>query len=177
SARRVLLDELAELLDRFHRQSLVLLDRLHLVVVAHGEPELDEIGDLVLRKECQERLELLHRLVELPLAVERLADEETGPRRVGRVRVPLDDLPEILSRLVVPPVAQLRLAELVELLRRQNRRRGGLQPPAAARREQQARHENTQEWGRRSHQNWPIHIAHSVKKARPSRYPRPRLPE
>src|SRR3989449_10874176 len=109
STRRVLLDEFSELVQGLLRQPLVLLHGLQLVVVAHGEPELDEIGDLVLGKEGQKPFELAHRLVELTLTVERLADEEAGPRRVRRVRVPLDDPPEILPRLVVPSVVQLGL--------------------------------------------------------------------
>ena len=56
----------SELLHGLQREALVLLHRLDLVVVAHGEPELDEVGDLVLGKEGQERLELADRLVELP---------------------------------------------------------------------------------------------------------------
>src|SRR2546430_13016958 len=44
------------------------------------------------------RSELLDRLVELRLAIVSLADQEAGPRRVGRVRVSLDDFLEVLSR-------------------------------------------------------------------------------
>src|SRR5438093_496271 len=183
SARRVLLDELSELLQSLPRQALVLLHGLQLVVVAHGEPELDEIGDLVLGEEGQEPLELAHRLVELTLPVERLADQEAGPRRVRRVRVPLDDPPEILPRLVVPSIVQFGLTDLVQLLGRQDRCRRRLHPGAAARQEQQACHEDARECGKEPHRNWPIHIAHSVREnllpvappRRASRYPRPGL--
>src|SRR5439155_464915 len=65
STRRVLLDEFSELVQGLLRQPLVLLHGLQLVVVAHGEPELDEIGDLVMGKEGQKPFELAHRLVEL----------------------------------------------------------------------------------------------------------------
>src|SRR6185436_17134020 len=71
----ILLDQLLELLHRLGREPLILLDRLELVVVAHGQPVLHEVGDLVARIEGQEGLELLHRLVELSLAVERFPQE------------------------------------------------------------------------------------------------------
>src|SRR5207302_1291000 len=51
AALRVILDELLELRQRLPGERLVLLDRLHLVIVAHRETVLDEIGDLVLRVE------------------------------------------------------------------------------------------------------------------------------
>src|SRR5437867_7096921 len=112
AALRILLDELPELLERLLGQSLVLLDRLELIVIAHRESELGEVGDLVAREEGQEGFELPRRLVELALAIVRLTDEEAGPRRVRRVRMSLDDLSEVQPRLVVPLVVQLALAEL-----------------------------------------------------------------
>src|SRR5919197_979749 len=42
-ALRVFLDEFSELLERLLREPLVLLDRLHLVVIAHRQAVLDEV--------------------------------------------------------------------------------------------------------------------------------------
>src|SRR5438034_1380675 len=170
AALRVFLDELSELVERLLREALILLDRLELIVVAHREPELCEVGDLMPWEEGQEGLELTRRLVEFPLSVVGLADEEPPLRRVRRVRMSLDDLSEVLSRFVVPLVVQLGLAELVELFRRQDRRRRGPEHTAAARDEQQADQEDARAnrkvpW----HRNWPIHIAHSKGKSRLSR--------
>src|SRR6185369_12810558 len=114
-----------------------------LVVVAHGQPVLHEVGDLVARIEGQEGLELLHRLVELSLAVERFPQEEAGPRRPRRVRVPLDDLAERIARLDVAPPLQLLLALRIELIGQQDRRRSRAQPGAPARYQQQACEEET----------------------------------
>src|SRR2546426_3158727 len=170
AALRVFLDELSELVERLLREALILLDRLELIVVAHREPELREVGDLMPWEEGQEGLELTRRLVEFPLSVVGLADEEPRLRRVRRVRMSLDDLSEVLSRFVVPLVVQLGLAELVELFRRQDRRRRGPEHTAAARDEQQADQEDARAnrkvpW----HRNWPIHIAHSKGESRLSR--------
>ena len=82
AALRVFLHELLELVERLLRQRLVLLDGLHLVVVAHREAVLDEVCDLVPGKERQEAFELLYRFVELGLAIVRLADVEPRLRRV-----------------------------------------------------------------------------------------------
>src|SRR5882672_10408571 len=54
----------------------------------------------------------------------------------------LDDLAELLPRVVVPLVVQLGLAELIELLRRKDRRGRRLEQSAAARDEQQADQED-----------------------------------
>ena len=94
---------------------LILLDGLHLVVVAHGEAVLHEVGDLMARVERQERLELLDGLLPLALAVVRLADEEPRPGRVDRLRVTLDDLLERRPRVGVAAAVQLGLAEGVEI--------------------------------------------------------------
>ena len=94
---------------------LILLDGLHLVVVAHGEAVLHEVRDLVARVERQERLELLGRLVPLALAVVRLADEEPRPGRIDRLRMALDDLLERRPRVGVAAAAQLGLAEAVQV--------------------------------------------------------------
>src|SRR5262249_55969969 len=119
----ILLDELLELLDRLDGQSLVLLDRLELIVVAHSQPVPHQVCDLVARVEGQERLELLHRLVELGLAVERLADQEPGPGRPRRVGMTLDDLAEGLACLDVAPALELPFTLGVQLVRRKDRRR------------------------------------------------------
>src|SRR2546430_17581801 len=84
--------ELLELVERFLREPLVLLDRLHLVVVAHRQAVLDEISDLVAGEEREEGLELLDRLVELRLAIVGLAHKEAATRRIRALRVALDDL-------------------------------------------------------------------------------------
>src|SRR5262245_16954183 len=114
----IILDQLLELLEGFQGQRLVLLHRLHLVVVAHGHPELDEVGDLMARIEGQEDLELLDGLFEVTLAVVRLADQEPGARRVAGVRVALDDLLELRSGLLVALPAQFLHALLVQLFGR-----------------------------------------------------------
>src|SRR3989304_1420485 len=118
AALRVLLDELPELLHRLDREPLVLLVGLELVVVAHPEPVLDEVGDLVPREEGQERLELLDRARELALAVEGLADEEARPGRERGVRMALDELAGVLPPLVVAVAILLRLSELGQVLGR-----------------------------------------------------------
>src|SRR5687767_12351606 len=144
AAVRVLLDQLLELLHRLGGEPLVLLDGLELVVVAHGEPVLDQVGDLVARIEGEERLELLHRLVELRFPVECLADQEARARRPRRVRMPLGDLAEGLARLRVTAPLQLLLADRVELVGRQDGHRGRAQVCAAAGQSQQrAREEKT----------------------------------
>src|SRR6266480_283792 len=135
---RVLLHELLELVERLLREPLVLLDRLHLVVIAHRQAVLDQVGDLVAGEEGHERLELLDRLVELRLAIVSLADQEAGPRRVGRVRVSLDDFLEVLSRLAVTLPGQILLPDRVELVGGEDRRRSGPEPAAAARDQEQA---------------------------------------
>src|SRR2546430_15599299 len=84
------------------------------------------------------RSELLDRLVELRLAIVSLADQEAGPRRVGRVRVSLDDFLEVLSRLAVTLPGQILLPDRVELVGGEDRRRSGPEPPAAARDQEQA---------------------------------------
>jgi hypothetical protein len=137
TAVRVLLDELLELLGRLDGEALVLLDRLELIVVAHGQAVLHEVGDLMARVEGEEGLELLHRLVELRLAVEGLADQKARPRRPRGVRVSLDDLAECLSSLDVAPALQLRLALRVQLVGGQDRGRRRTEPGAAAGGQQQ----------------------------------------
>src|SRR5213594_3827554 len=135
---RVLLDELPELVDRLLGEPLILLDRLHLIVIAHRQAVLDEVGDLVAGEEPHERLELLDGLVELRLAIIGLADQEARARRVGRVRVALDDLLEVLAGRVVALRGQLLLSGRGELLGGEDRRRGGPEPAAAARDQEQA---------------------------------------
>src|SRR6266404_3946615 len=115
AALRVLTHEHLEGLHRLPRDLLVLLHRLHLVVVAHRQPELGQVGDLVARIERHEGLELLDGLVELSLAVERLADQEAGPRRVARLGVPLGDLAKRGPRVLEPALAELALAFRVQL--------------------------------------------------------------
>src|SRR5580765_2034627 len=146
-ALRVFLHELLELVERLLGQRLVLLDGLHLVVVAHGQPILDQVRDLVPGEERQEPLELFHRLVELGLAIEGLADVEPRFRRVRRVRVALDDLPEILPRLVVPAITQLGFTGLVELIWRQDRRRRRRERCAAGHEQRQGQREDTYKQG------------------------------
>src|SRR6266705_1886161 len=119
-------------------EPLILLDRLHLIVIAHRQAVLDEVGDLVAGEEPHERLELLDGLVELRLAIIGLADQEARARRVGRVRVALDDLLEVLAGRVVALRGQLLLSGRVELLGGEDRRRGGPEPAAAARYQEQA---------------------------------------
>src|SRR5690349_6123264 len=115
AALRILADQHAEGLHRLAGDLLVLLHRLHLVVVAHGEPELDQVGDLVPRIEGHEGLELLDGLVELSFSVVRLADEEAGARRVARLRMPLGDLAERGARLLEAALVELVLTLGVEL--------------------------------------------------------------
>src|SRR5262249_45898056 len=93
-----------------------------------GQPVLDEVSDLVTRVEGHEGLEFLDRLVELRLAIVRLAHEEARARRVGRVRVSFHDLEEGRPRLGVAPLAHLVLTDLVELLGGKDRCRRALQP-------------------------------------------------
>src|SRR5207248_5802190 len=112
---RILLHELLELLHRLLRERLLLLDGFDLIVVRHREAELHEVRDLVPRIEGEERLELLRGLVEVGLAIVRLADQEARAWRVGRVRMPLDDLAELLPRLRVAFLGELGLAEPIEL--------------------------------------------------------------
>src|SRR2546426_718735 len=119
-------------------EPLILLDRLHLIVIAHRQAVLDEVGDLVAGEEPHERLELLDGLVELRLAIIGLADQKARARRVGRVRVALDDLLEVLAGRVVALRGQLLLSGRVELLGGEDRRRGGPEPAAAARDQEQA---------------------------------------
>src|SRR5438132_6997311 len=138
AALGVFLDELPELVDRLLGEPLVLLDRLHLVVIAHRQAVLDEVGDLVAGEERHERLELLDGLVELRLAIVGLADQEARARRVGRVRVALDDLLEVVAGRVVAFRGQILLPGRVELLGGKDRRRGGPEPAAAAREQEQA---------------------------------------
>src|ERR1700675_2666504 len=76
AALRVFLDQLLELLEGLDGQPLVLLDRLDLIVVGHGQPVLHEVGDLMARVEGHEGLELCDGLVELAFPVEGLANEE-----------------------------------------------------------------------------------------------------
>src|SRR5207248_454049 len=159
-ALRILLDELLELLERLGGETLVLLDRLELIVVRHRQPILHEVGDLVTRVEGEERLELLDGLVELRLSVEGLAQEEAAPRSPRRVRMPLDDLAERFARLGVATVAELFLALRVELVGRQDRRGRGLEEGTPAGHEQQACEERARHRsGEHPHENWPIHIA------------------
>src|SRR5262249_30537848 len=112
----ILAHQLLELLDGLDGRALVLLHRLHLVVVAHGEPVLHEVGDLVTRIEGHEGLELLDGLVEGAFTVVRLADEEARPRRVLRLRMPLHDLLEARARLRVVLLLHVLLALLIEIL-------------------------------------------------------------
>src|SRR4029077_13713105 len=114
-ALRVLAHQELERLHRLAGDLLVLLHRLHLVVVAHGEPELDQIGDLVAGIEGHEALELLDGLVELSFPVVRLPDQEARPRRVSRLRGPLRQLAEGGTRVVEAALVELGLALRVEL--------------------------------------------------------------
>src|SRR5258705_7494427 len=85
SALRVVLHELLELVERLLRQRLVLLHGLHLVVVAHRQPVLHEVRDLVAGKKSQGGLQLFYRPFGLSLAVVKLAALEKalwGRRRV-----------------------------------------------------------------------------------------------
>src|SRR5207302_7571352 len=132
AALRVILDELLELRERLPGERLVLLDRLHLVIVAHRETVLDEVGDLVLRVEGQERFELFDRLVELALAEVRLADEEARARRVGGIRVAGHDVLEPAARVLVATPREVLLAETVELFGREDGLRPGAERCAAA---------------------------------------------
>src|SRR3989442_4433420 len=132
AALRVLLDELPELVDRLLGEPLILLDRLHLIVIAHRQAVLDEVGDLMAGVGAHERLELLDGLVELRLAIIGLADQEARARRVGRVRVALDDLLQVLAGRVVALRGQLLLSGRVELLGGEDRRPGGAESASAA---------------------------------------------
>src|SRR5688572_32992290 len=148
----VILHQLLELLHRLGGKALVLLDGLDLVVVGHGVPVLHQVGDLMARVERHERLELLGRLGELRVAIERLADEEARARRVRRVRMSLGHLAEMLTGFRVALLLQLRFTELVELIGRQDWRGGGAHPGAAA-----AQEENHEDQGS---QHRAQHIAH-----------------
>ena len=130
-------------------EPLALLDRLHLVVVAHRQPVLHEVRDLMAGVEREEGLELPDGLVEVAVAIMALADQEAGARGVRRGRVALDDLLEALARFVVALLCEVVLAFRVELLRRQDRRRCGPEPAAAARRQEQAgeEHAHARGWG------------------------------
>src|SRR5213083_1751030 len=138
AALRVFLDELPELIEGPLGEPLVLFDRLHLVVIAHREAVLDEVGDLVAGEERHERLELLDRLVELCLAIIGLADQKARARGVGRVRVALDDLLEVVAGHVVTLGGEFLRPDRIELLRGEDRRRGGPEPAAPARDQEQA---------------------------------------
>src|SRR5262245_27214026 len=59
AALRVVFEQLLELFESLGGDGLILLHRLDLVVVTHGQPILDQIGDLMSRVERQEHLELL----------------------------------------------------------------------------------------------------------------------
>src|SRR2546430_11889068 len=85
------------------------LFRLHLIVIAHRQAVLDEVGDLVAGEEPHERLELLDGLVELRLAIIGLADQKARARRVGRVRVAPDDFLEVLPGRAVSLTGHIRL--------------------------------------------------------------------
>src|SRR6266850_1359484 len=146
---RILFHELLELIHRLLRERLFLLDRLDLVVVGHREPELDEVRDLVAGIEGQERFELLRGLVEVGLAIVRLADQEARARRVRRVRVALDDLAELLARLRVALLVQLGLADLIELLGGKDRRRLRFEPRAAGREQEKEGEEHPRHRGQR----------------------------
>src|SRR5262245_38819663 len=160
AALGIFLDELLELFERLGGESLVLLDRLELIVVAHGQAVLHEVGDLMAGVEGEEDFELLDRLVELRFSIERLADQEARERRVRRVGMTLDDLAEGFTRFQVLLLLEERLALAVELVGRQQRRRGGTENAAAGRRDERGDDECVcQSRRERPHENWPIHIA------------------
>src|SRR6266540_5292511 len=115
AALRVLPDQTLEGFHRLLRDALVLLHGLHLVVVAHGQPELHEVGDLMAWIEREEGLELLDGLVPFALPIIGFPAEETGARSVRRLGVPLDDLLERRARVLVAVPVQLLLALRVEI--------------------------------------------------------------
>src|SRR5262245_36996515 len=113
-----------ERLQGVHRllgDHLILFDRLHLVVIAHRQPVLRQVGDLMPRVEREEDLELLDGLVPLALPIVRLPQEEPRPRRIDRLGVALDDLLKRRPRLGVAPLAQLALTGGVEIARGEER--------------------------------------------------------
>src|SRR5262245_11094625 len=126
----ILLHHCLERLQRLLGQRMILFDRLDLVVVAHGQPILHQIGDLMARVEGQERLEFLDGLVELGIAVEGFAEQEARPRRVGGIGMAFDDLREGLPCVLVPLVVQKRFTLRIELLGGQNGSGLRLQPTA-----------------------------------------------
>src|SRR5712692_9017977 len=147
AALGILLDQPLELLEGLAGQGLVLLDRLDLVVVRHGEPVLDEVGDLVAGVEGKEGPELGDGLVELALPVVTLPQQEPAPRRVRRGRMALDDLLEGFAGLRVRAFFERLLAELVELLGGQDGRGRRPEPaaerPASGCRQEQAREQDS----------------------------------
>jgi hypothetical protein len=85
-------------------------------------------------EEGEKGLELLDGLVELPLAIVRLADEEARPGSIAGLRMSLDHLAERQTRVLVPLLGHLELARRVQLGGGRERRRPRLEevrhPPA-----------------------------------------------
>src|SRR5262245_14760305 len=118
---RVLPNELPERFHGLRRDRLILLDGLHLVVVAHGQAVLHEVGDLMARIEGQEDLELLDGLFPFALAVVRLADQEAGAWCVRGLGVTLDDLLEGRLGLAVAAPVQFHLTLRIQIRSRHER--------------------------------------------------------